>query len=1217
MSNVGLSKDIESAIKDSIDGLNYNFGVTEIEDNKMKAAIKSKLSSFNSAKTLLNNWVNSPYAPAHDKIQHYTKELITAGEIAKRHMRKALGSKIRWKDLDADKHAAAIEAKPFILDSFNTLNTGIVELRNQLENEEINFTDKQFQIGYPEKMAKGELINTKDFHKDWYNEKEDAIKICPQGGEGEILVLYGLKVQLPEVPVSKNNILFSDKPKSEQYWRRTPMPRGLSKENQDEYIEYIIEEFRRRVFGVWFMNNGKPTYITGHHYFMLQWYKDKDNGSYPNFRVAQSKLAYHTKACEVDRRCLGQFTGKTRRLGLTTEKLARKLNLETMRSNFRSGMTSKTGKDVEESFGKKQYAYSNLPFFFKPVVKGSEDSSDKIEFAKPSDRSNAAKKRQDNDSDSYLNSLSDTRNTVNHAYDSTKLNDYFADECFAKGTKILMSDLSFKKIEDIKVGDWVTVDGGKKVQVGKTVNGFDMMYRVKQPYGKDYVVNSEHRLFVDYGYGGRNKKPNVKIPLKVKDYLEFSEQKKRVTRRIVASPINTSEKELPIDPYIFGLWLGDGLSSDISFVVNTETDGRILDEIKSYYSDFEVVEYNLPNTKKAKIFHIKDVNSIGNNQLNANPHKALQPFKDLNLIKNKHIPDVYMKSSVKQRLEIINGLIDSDGTKSKNVNSHSIAMSRRHLMDSIYTLLKSCGIDCSEVSTEISNFNTLYYRIQLNDYNNVLNPRLERKKSTPKNTFSRRSRMWIEEEGYGQYFGITLIADNDDDRKLILEDYTVTFNCAKWEKPSNFFTHWTKVSPTMDEMGIIVGKAFLGSTFESRDKGGREGKMLFTGSYPSNRDKVTKRTKTGLYNYFMPIEDNSAMHTDKYGVCHTVKPRGKPLNQAGEVIDTGSIEYYQAKEKQAKKDGQEAYNEYKRNHPSKIEDLFRDKISDSAFNLNNIQDQLDYLDLLVSDNKVIRGDFTWKDGQPDTEVVWKPRDDGRFAISWMPPSEFRNKFTWKGSQRMPSNHWLGAGGLDPFGKDQTQDKRGSKGSIHFINRNNAHFPETSKQFVLEYIHRPPMLSQFYEDALMAAVFYGYPIFYENDKSGIETYFEQRGYLEYLMLRPERYDSQKNRKVQERGAPSRGIMINAVYHALNDYINTEVGEKENGEMGKVYFEDTLRDWMRFEPDNRTAYDASISSGYALCAIQVDMPKPKEEVKVQLAQAPFRMYNNKNNVSKTIN
>lgn len=870
MSNKGLSSDIEIAIEDSIEGLQFDLGVTDIEDNKMKAAVKSKLSSFSSAKKLLERWVNSPNAPSHSKIQEYTSDLVDAGEVAKEQMRDALRKKINWGDLDADKRAAAQEAKPFILESIQSLNAGIVELRLQLDNDEINFSDKEFKIGFPERMAKGELFNTKDLYKNWYNEKEDAIKICPYGSEGEILNLYGLKVQLPEPPVSKKNILFSDKRKSEQYWRRTPMPKGLTRDNEDEYIEYIVEEFRRRVYGVWFMNNGKPTYITGHHYFMLQWYKDKDSGDYPNFRVAQAELAYHTKACEVDRRSLGQVVGKTRRLGLTTEKLARKLNLETMIKNFRSGFTSKTEKDVKEGFDKKQYAFSNLPFFFKPVVKGSDDSNIRIEFAKPSDRSKEAKKRQDRDADDYLNTLSDWRATTNDAYDSTKLNDYLGDEF------------------------------------------------------------------------------------------------------------------------------------------------------------------------------------------------------------------------------------------------------------------------------------------------------------------------------------------------------------AKWSSPANYLTHWAKVSPTMDENGIIVGKAFLGSTFESQKKGGREGKIIFNNSIPSKRDSVTKRTKTGLYHFFMPIEDNSAKHTDKYGVCHKTKPVGNPLNQAGEIIDTGSIEYYKAKEKSARDDGPEAFNEYKRNHPSRVEDLFRDKVQDSAFNLNNIQEQLDYIDLLhsASDLPLIEGDFSWKGGQKDTEVIWRPRKGGRFKVSWLPPSDLRNNITWKDGQRAPKNTWLGAGGLDPFGKNQTQDGNGSKGSIHFINRPNANYPETSRQFVLEYIHRPPTLSQFYEDALMAAVFYGYPIFYENDKSGIETYFESRGYLEYLMLRPERYDSRKNKKVRERGAPSRGIMIDAVYHALNDYINEYVGETKEGDMANMYFEDTLKDWMHFEPNNRTAYDASISSGYALCAIQVDAPREEKEHKVTIDVAPFRMYNNRGGLSKTI-
>lgn len=439
---------------------------------------------------------------------------------------------------------------------------------------------------------------------------------------------------------------------------------------------------------------------------------------------------------------------------------------------------------------------------------------------------------------------------------------------------------------------------------------------------------------------------------------------------------------------------------------------------------------------------------------------------------------------------------------------------------------------------------------------------------------------------------------------------------SKWH-PNNYMSHWTRLKPTIYQNGIVKGKAYLGSTVEEYDKGGHAGMEMWNDSNPEERG-ASGMTRSGLYRLFIGIQDNHDMHIDKYGHCHKVRPSGHPLNQDGKPINTGSIDFLENEAKEQRKRGAIHYNDYLRNHPRSIDDAFRMKVQDSSFNVVNIQNQLSYNRILKDTDglPVIEGDFSWKNGQQDTEVIWTPREGGRFRITWLPPTSMRNQMEWRDGQRAPKNHWLGAGGLDPFGKNQTQDGKGSKGSFHFINRPNANYPETSNQFVLEYIHRPPTLSQFYEDALMASVFYGYPIFYENDKSGIETYFEQRGYLEYLMLRPERYDSRKNKKIKERGAPSRGIMIDAIYYALNDYINQHVGELEDGSMSTMYFEKTLRDWMKFEPSNRTAYDASISSGFALCAIQVDPPKKEESVKVELSVAPFRMYNNRGNTSKTI-
>ena len=119
------------------------------------------------------------------------------------------------------------------------------------------------------------LLNIKDY-------EEPAVKICPNGTEGEIVELGGLLICLPKRP-KKKDIFGYKESDSMQMWTRIPMPKELSRvRSMDEWSEmpkqfrekfrpYIEEEFRRRREGFWFYNNGTPTYITGRHYMMLQW----------------------------------------------------------------------------------------------------------------------------------------------------------------------------------------------------------------------------------------------------------------------------------------------------------------------------------------------------------------------------------------------------------------------------------------------------------------------------------------------------------------------------------------------------------------------------------------------------------------------------------------------------------------------------------------------------------------------------------------------------------------------------------------------------------------------------------------------------------------------------------------------------------------------------------------------------------------------------------
>jgi hypothetical protein len=173
--------------------------------------------------------------------------------------------------------------------------------------------------------------------------------------------------------------------------------------------------------------------------------------------------------------------------------------------------------------------------------------------------------------------------------------------------------------------------------------------------------------------------------------------------------------------------------------------------------------------------------------------------------------------------------------------------------------------------------------------------------------------------------------------------------------------------------------------------------------------------------------------------------------------------------------------------------------------------------------------------------------------------------------------------VDSYDLDSTVDGRGSKGACHLYNKFNMAAP--ANMFVAEYASRPPMAKIFYEDVLMASVFYGYQLLIENNKYGIARYFESRGYDAYLMERPEHLGGSSSSS-KTKGIPSNSQdVIQAHAQAIESYIHTHVGVNEKtGDMGKMFLNRTLEDWIGFRVDNRTKFDLTISSGLALLAAQ---------------------------------
>jgi hypothetical protein len=463
----GLVQDLEIAISDAISSSKIDVDVNEFDSDKLAKLMQSKTDAFIGTKQLIFSWQNSQNAPSQDKLRRYVQRLVETGHKSVETLREALRKKIG--EIDPDKIGLAVKSKSIIFTGINSINASIIELQNQLEADKIDLKQREFSRGYPEKYANQEFYPEKNYHQKWYDEETESIMICPLGTKGEIIILDNLKIMLPKVPKAKSKILFSNLPIEEQYWRREEMPKGLTPENEEIYTEYILEQFRKRREGVWFMNKGVPVYITGTHWMGLQWNKMLDTGGYKEFRMAQRNMYIFGRACVLDKQCVGELFVKGRRTGFTEEKIDDFIDVSTSTKQALLGITSKTEDDARMAFLKYSYTIQNLPFFFIPVVKGKIDDRNKMEFGKVSENTKIAKLKRQTSTEDYLNTTVDFQATTILAYDSTKLIRYLCDEA---GKRLKPNDIE-SHYANVKP---TMVTGGRvvgKCYMGSTLNPLD------------------------------------------------------------------------------------------------------------------------------------------------------------------------------------------------------------------------------------------------------------------------------------------------------------------------------------------------------------------------------------------------------------------------------------------------------------------------------------------------------------------------------------------------------------------------------------------------------------------------------------------------------------------------------------------------------------------------------------------------------------------------
>ncbi|CAN5744267.1 replicative DNA helicase [soil metagenome] len=345
-------------------------------------------------------------------------------------------------------------------------------------------------------------------------------------------------------------------------------------------------------------------------------------------------------------------------------------------------------------------------------------------------------------------------------------------KCLGKGTKVLMYDGSLRKVEDVEAGEFLMGDDSSPRRVLSIARGKERMYWVRQNKGIDYRVNESHLLSLKRS---RNEGPHRNgdvLNITVRDYLQKSDKFKSNYKGYKVA-VQFPEQELPVEPYFLGIWLGDGSSQNCRI---TTTDPEIREYLASYAAklDLQLTKENYQN--RCSAYGI----TKGYRGGNVNTFSLQDELRALRVIGNKNIPQRYLVNSWQNRLELLAGLIDSDGYYDPVSNSYEITQKKEELARQIKFLCDSLGFRTSFVPKRASISSTGYegeaFRVRIYGDVDQIPVRLPRKKANPwaSPVDWRLTGIQLEYDQEDDYYGFEI----DGNRLFLLEDMTVTHNTA-------------------------------------------------------------------------------------------------------------------------------------------------------------------------------------------------------------------------------------------------------------------------------------------------------------------------------------------------------------------------------------------------------------------------------------------------------
>lgn len=369
----------------------------------------------------------------------------------------------------------------------------------------------------------------------------------------------------------------------------------------------------------------------------------------------------------------------------------------------------------------------------------------------------------------------------------------------------------------------------------------------------------------------------------------------------------------------------------------------------------------------------------------------------------------------------------------------------------------------------------------------------------------------------------------------------------------------------------IFGKQFWGTTVEEMvKKGGANAVLVWNDSDPN---KLTENGRT--------INGMKRLFVEAYWA---LEGRDKKTGKNLFIDEFGYSKIEEAKayiEREYNSRKGETKRSYRRKFPLRIADAFLVESDGGHFDEDKIDTQLEYLPTWTGGLR--RGRLKWTNGF-GSRVTWEDGED--------PEKYFFNGLVFMDNQKLgrsnntgydldgniiPMNSSKITAGVDPFDHKKTADGKNSKAAAYFFIKLNPTDPNNTNLIAMEYYGRRKTPNQFYEDMLMACLYFGCQINPENTKSGIINFFDDKGYGAFIMKRP---DSAIDPNARGRGADTDGtpsnttFVINAHLAAMIEYVDAYAH--------LIYYKELLEELLRFDVTNRTEFDRCMAFGYTLLA-----------------------------------